>query len=244
MVRAALMIGVLIVVGIAAIFVAVRIFVRRFRGSLNLDPIPGLTGATGGAGQGVGNGIPGSGLVTSVRDTGVTINNIRAAMKVGLRSTVEGRAPHDVDTRVTIGRRQFGILQPGVTMSVWVDPADPGRVARGAWRVAQEVLSTDDILARGIPGEGEIRSATHTGATAQQMAPGHQLGSGEHDDPMVHLVMTVTPSNGAAFQTQAIVRVPDGMLGQLTIGRKVPVACLPNRQTAAIDWKAPRYYRG
>lgn len=178
-------------------------------------------------------------------------------------------ARYDVETRVTVGRRQLGILLPGVAVPVWVDPADPRRLAvdlrhgaqgnaggasggppsggtvhtpGGAFdvaglqndAVAEEVLSTDDVLARGISGEGEIRAATHTGATAQQMAPGDKLKAGEHDDPMVRLTMLVTPDNGASIQLQAIVRAPDGMLEPLTIGRKAP---------AAIDWKKLRYYK-
>ncbi len=267
-------IGLPILVGILLIFGAVWIFVRRFTRGINRDLIPRLTARVGNTGQAVGTGLPGNGLVTALRDTGITLNHLTAIMQVSLRVTIEGRVPYDVATRVPVGRHQLGILQPGVTVPVWVDPSDPNRLAvdlskggqagggaggragtvhtpGGAFEVAglpndavaEEVLSGDDVLARGIPGQAEIRAATLTGATAQQMVPDQKLKPGEHDDDMVHLVLMVTPSEGAPFQTQVIVRVPDGMMPSLTIGRNVPVACLPDRQTAVVDWKALRYQR-
>jgi len=246
---------------------------RRVMGGANADLLRGIAGAGGDA---VPAGLSATALVLSVRDTGITINHINAMMEVGLRVQLDGQAPYDTQTRVTLGRHSWGAIQPGMTVAIRVDPKDRQRVAidlqgsagAGASMAGQQagapgtvqapggnfqipgvsgafdgskVVSTADILATGERGEAEIRSVSHTGATAAQMAPGRQLPPDEADDPMVMIAMQVRPRYGEPFDSQAIMRVPDGKLALLAIGKRVPVAW-PEGQpdSVTIDWPALR----
>jgi len=74
-------------------------------------------------------GIPGTALITSVQDTGTTINTTGAVIRCGVTVTVPGRPAYPAELRVILGRTQWGILQPGMQVGVKVDPAKPERVA-------------------------------------------------------------------------------------------------------------------
>lgn len=138
-------------------------------------------------------------------------------------------------------------LSAGVGVGVGAPAAAAGTLQTpgGAFHVpgmagaaqATGTVSTADILRDGIRGEAEIRSIAHTGATAEQMAPGHQLAADQADDPMLLIALHVMPTDAAAFDSQAIMRVPDGKLPLLSVGRRVPVAW-PDGQpgSVTIDW--------
>jgi len=102
---------------------------------------------------------------------------------------------------------------------------------------ATDTVSTADILRDGVRGEAEVRSVSNTGATAEQMAPGHALPADQADDPMLLIALRVHPRYDAPFDSQAIMRVPDGKLPLLSIGKRVPVAW-PEGQpdSVTIDW--------
>jgi hypothetical protein len=208
-------------------------------------------------------GIPGSALVLDVRDTGVTINHVNAVLEARLQVTIPGRAPYEASAEVTLGRMSWGALQPGMTVPVKVDPANPARVAidwagrRGGVQLggaagviatpggnfqipgvagamqASTLRSAEDVVAEGERAEGTIQAVSHTGATAGQMAPDAGLDAEKAADPMVYVAMEVQPRQGAAFAAQGIYRVPKKKLGTLAIGRRVPVAFLPGRPETA-----------
>ncbi len=73
-------------------------------------------------------GLPGTGLVLAVRDTGTTINNIYAVIEVRLRVSLPGRADYEAAARTMLGRLNFGAIQPGMTLNLRVDPANPLKV--------------------------------------------------------------------------------------------------------------------
>ena len=77
----------------------------------------------------IATGIAGTALVLDVRDTGVTINNVNAVLEARLQVTIPGRAPYEATAEVTLGRMNWGALQPGMTVAVKVDPKDAARVA-------------------------------------------------------------------------------------------------------------------
>ena len=77
----------------------------------------------------VASGIAGTALVLDVRDTGVTINHVNAVLEARLQVTIPGEAPYETTAEVTLGRMSWGALQPGMTVGVKVDPANPARVA-------------------------------------------------------------------------------------------------------------------
>lgn len=96
-------------------------------------------------------------------------------------------------------------------------------------------LKAADVIRDGARAEGVIVSVTPSGMNAGQVAGG--LAPEESDDPMVVLIFTYE-DDGRSVSSQGLVRVPDGKAGFLAPGAKVPVAYLPGRNIATIDWPA------
>ena len=94
-------------------------------------------------------------------------------------------------------------------------------------------LKAADVIRDGAKGEGVIVSVAPSGMNAGQVSGG--LVPDQADDPMVVLVFTYT-DDGREVSSQGLVRVPDGKAGFLATGAKVPVAYLPGRNIATIDW--------
>ncbi|MGE0424506.1 MAG: hypothetical protein AB7O88_19760 [Reyranellaceae bacterium] len=203
-------------------------------------------------------GIAGTATVLSLRDTGTTINRVHAVVELGLLVAIPGRAPYQARAETMVARMNWGSVQPGMQLSVRVDPADATRIAidwnggagapamagaamgaagaRQAFQVAA-VRSAADIVARGQPADAIIQSMAHTGATVAQMAPAGSYAPDMADDPMVRITLRVEPPGGAPFVTDGMFRVPRAKLGMLTLGGRVPVAVISGeRNSATIDW--------
>lgn len=96
-------------------------------------------------------------------------------------------------------------------------------------------LKAADVIRDGTKGEGVIVSVAPSGMNAGQVSSG--LVPDQADDPLVILVFTYT-DGGREVSSQGLVRVPDGKAGFLATGARVPVAFLPGRNIATIDWPA------
>ena len=70
------------------------------------------------------NGLVGSATITSVRDTGTTINE-HPLVELGLQVSLDGRPPYPVTHTQLVNRLAVGGFTPGATVPVRVDPADP-----------------------------------------------------------------------------------------------------------------------
>jgi hypothetical protein len=70
------------------------------------------------------NGRPGTARVEALRDTGITINE-DPTVDFDLSVSIGGAAPYPVTHRQTISRLMLSSFQPGATVPVKVDPADP-----------------------------------------------------------------------------------------------------------------------
>jgi len=70
------------------------------------------------------NGVPGQATITTIRDTGTTIND-HPVVELGLDVTLDGRPPYAVTHTQLISRLAVGGFTPGATVPVRVDPADP-----------------------------------------------------------------------------------------------------------------------
>jgi hypothetical protein len=77
----------------------------------------------------IATGVAGTALVLDVCDTGVTINHVNAVLEARLKVTIPGDAPYETTAEVTLGRMNWGALQPGMTVAVKVDPKNRARVA-------------------------------------------------------------------------------------------------------------------
>lgn len=75
----------------------------------------------------VHNGLVGSATITSIRDTGTTINE-HPLVELNLQISLDGRAPYAVTHTQLINRLAVGGFTPGATVPVRVDPADPSSV--------------------------------------------------------------------------------------------------------------------
>jgi hypothetical protein len=115
--------GLLIGAGSVGFVGIVFVFVARYVGGLD--------------GTAILDGVPGTAQVLSVRDTGVTINNLSALIKARVLVTIPGRAPYEAEMRVLLrGRASWGDIQPGMMVPVDHRPAADGRADRDdRWRV-------------------------------------------------------------------------------------------------------------
>ena len=70
------------------------------------------------------NGVPGQATITTIRDTGTTIND-HPVVELGLDVTLDGRPPYAVTHTQLINRLAVGGFTPGAIVPVRVDPANP-----------------------------------------------------------------------------------------------------------------------
>ena len=215
----------LVITGV--VFLAVARYLKSFGGADALE-----------------DGVPGTALVRSVGDTGVTINNVNAVLKVQATITVPGQAPYEGELRIAVGRTQWGAIQPGMTLPVLVERNDPAKIvhdnsrpalAGGGMPVRGETMSAADVIARGIATHGVLHATDPTGMTAGQVLT--SLPAHEADDPLMKVVFTYTPSGMSEQRSEVLVRVPDGKGHWLRPGETLPIVYLPDDPTTAtIDW--------
>lgn len=203
--------------------------------------------------DGLDDGVPGTALVESVSDTGVTVNNLNAVLRVTATITVPGQAPYPGEFRIAVGRTQWGLIQPGMTLPVLVERSDPSKIVHDNSRAAVpaaggmagagmaggpqpgRTLSAAEVISAGIPTQGVLHAADATGMTAGQVLP--ELPAEQADDPLMRVVFTYTPSGQAEQRSEILVRVPDGKGHWLVPGETLPISYLPNDPTTAtIDW--------
>jgi hypothetical protein len=203
------------------------------------------------AGPNIKNGIQGTAEVTSVQDTGTTINETVELFRVQANVSIPGVAPFPASLVLPIGRTQWGVLQPGVVLPVLVDPNDHSKVAYDDTRSTQtagagmamgggappiQKRSMADILERGIAATGTLYSATPTGLTAAHVNQG--LPADQADDPLLQVSFGWAGPDGQQQTMNAMIRVPDGSTLPPP-GSQVPVRYLPEEPTVAtIDWSA------
>lgn len=198
-----------------------------------------------GGAEALEDAVPATALVRSVSDTGVTINNVNAVLKVAATITVPGQAPYEGEFRIVLGRTQWGAIQPGMTLPVLVERSDPTKVVHDPSRPAiigssgpagsRTTTTAAEIITRGIATQGVLHLAEHTGMTAGQAVSG--LPAHEADDPLMRVIFSFTPSGGSEQRNEILLRVPDGKAHWLVPGETLPIAYLPDDPTdATIDW--------
>ena len=70
------------------------------------------------------SGRQGTATVTAIRDTGLTVNE-NPQVELDLQVHLDGAAPYPVTHRQVVSRVAIPAFQPGATVPVRVDPADP-----------------------------------------------------------------------------------------------------------------------
>ncbi len=190
-------------------------------------------------------GLPAAARVLAVRDTGLTVNNMYAALELTLEVHPPHRPAYLARTRALLGRTQWGALQPGMVVQIRIDPQNPQRIAIESISDGQAsqfyiagVQRAEDIVAQGLRAEAEVLAVQATGAQAAQLSPGLALSADQADDPVMVVRMRVYPAEGTPFEAEAALRVPDGKAHALVAGQRVPVAYLPDdpARTTTLHW--------
>jgi hypothetical protein len=73
-------------------------------------------------------GVPGTGKITAMTQGGAMIN-YQPVIEFDLEVTVEGKDPYAVKHKEAVAQMLLPQVQPGKTVAVKVDPADPSRLA-------------------------------------------------------------------------------------------------------------------
>lgn len=212
-----------------AVFLLVARYFRSFLGAEALD-----------------DPVTGTANVITVTDTGTTINNLNAVLRVHATITVPDRPPYEGSFRIAVGRTQWGAIQPGMILPVLVERADPAKIVHdpsrpavaatgGGAALGARTMTATEVIARGVATQGVLHAADPTGLTAGQVAG--SLPTHEADDPVVKVVFSYTPSGQTERRNEVLIRVPDGKGHWLRPGETLPIAYLPDDpSTATIDW--------
>jgi hypothetical protein len=181
------------------------------------------------------NGAPAKAVVLSMRDTGVTVNDLPMVV-FELEVHRPGSEPYRVAHRESIPRLLVGAVLPGSHLAVRVDPSDPARLAVD-WSqaagptfrpaAAGQQVSAADILARGVPAIVTILGTfSMNGMTADDGAP------------VVGFDLYVTGPY-RPYEVRLAHRVPRVHLTRLVPGTRLPAKIAPeDPQKVAIDWEA------
>ena len=70
------------------------------------------------------NGLAGQGVIKELRDTGMQVN-YQPQFDIDMEIQLEGREPYTATVRQVVNMAVLPQFQPGATMPVHVDPADP-----------------------------------------------------------------------------------------------------------------------
>jgi hypothetical protein len=76
----------------------------------------------------IGTGVPARALITSMRDTGTTVND-QVVVAFDLQVQPAGGPPYAVSHRQILPRLLMGAVLPGKLVQVWSDPVDTQRLA-------------------------------------------------------------------------------------------------------------------
>lgn len=208
------------------------------------------------------SGMSGTAQVLSSDWTGVVIN-LEYVCRIGLRVEIVGREPYDVTIEQRVDPLRMAALQPGTTIAVRVDPADPLKVridlsepvrspgaiparpltaaaVAGAYQqspgAAQSALAAD-LLSSGQRVRGVLKSFADTGSTPRSL--GKTPSRPEFlDDPLYVFDVELQFPNLPAVDGQAVQRVPRAQVWSLAIG--LELACVVDPGDPAhrfvVDW--------
>ena len=208
------------------------------------------------------NGTRGTATVTSVGDTGVTINN-DPVLAFGLDLQVPG-SPATVEIRQRMPRFLLGAVLPGAQVEVVADPDDPARVAID-WTVAPQpgagatpaaaaapgpgmeaisermgeavtgVSSAAETLRKGRRGTAIVRSATDSGDISE-LGVVDETDPGR-DDRIYVFELEVKLPGRSPYDARVGHRVPERLFGRIGPGMRLDVAVdRDDDQGVAIDW--------
>jgi hypothetical protein len=213
-----------------------------------------------------GHPVVGSAQVLSLRRIGsMAVNSLvpQIMCRIGLRVDVLGREPYDVKIWNGWAPWAMDAIQPGRTVGVEVDSADPKRIRIGSPSAAGMGSSFTKVATPGEPagpvraqmGAGLVRSAAELLASGQRVSGAlksfaptgttpRSLGRTPSrpelaDAPHYNLVIELHFPNLAPIDARTLQPVPLDQVPNLAIGLALPCAVDPaNPQACVVDWDA------
>lgn len=177
------------------------------------------------------SGEPAEATILNIQDTGVTINN-SPQVKLTLEVRRRGYPKYQVDTKTIISRLQTSMYQPGMQVSVMVDPNDQNKVAvagLGIGGTASQAGLEKMLLDIDAANQQLIATGVGAKATVLQFTP---LGINVNgNNPFVQLLLEIHPDSGARFQATAKAAIMETLVPKYQPGNEVYVKYDPNDLT-------------
>ncbi|WP_216899872.1 hypothetical protein [Nocardia alni] len=173
----------------------------------------------------------GIGTVTSVRQTGVSVND-QPQVRLDLR--VEGADGHAFDSqaKIIVPLTELALMRPGVVLPVRYLPGRTDRVEidRSGDRAQMQNTWNENMIRRGLTTRGKLDIAAR-GIAAQAVVQSLSVPGEIRDGyTKVALELAVTRPDGTIFSTSTAKFVPSGSVELVQIGRVVQVHYLPGAE--------------
>ena len=209
----------------------------------------------------IAGGTRGTATITSIADTGVTINN-DPVLAFGLEVDIPG-SPRTIELKQRMPRFLLGAAIPGSKVEVVAHPEDPAKVAidwsmppqpgagaapavpgPGMEKISERmgqpiagVESAADLLRRGRRGTAVIKSAGDSGDISDLgIVDSSDAG---RDDRIYILDLEVKLPGRTPYSARVGHRVPERLFGRIGPGMEIEVAVdRDDDQDVAIDWEA------
>lgn len=173
-------------------------------------------------------GEPGTALIKSVSDTGVTINNA-PQVKIVLEVRPKFKPPYEATTKILVSRLQPDYYRPGMTVAVRINPDKPAEVAIDPNASVTGSASQSQGGSSGVTEAEAIKTATEFEAFNQKLA-----ASGESalarimqttpmgftvngNNPAIELLVEVEPAGKPKFLGRA-----QGVIAEASVPKYQP----------------------
>lgn len=177
----------------------------------------------------------GIGTIISFRQTGVRVND---QPQVTIEFRVEGAdgKVFDSQAKMIVPLTELSLLQPGVVLPVRYLPGrtDKVEVDRSGDAGAAQRAMNESLIRKGITTRGKLDIAER-GVAAQAVVRSLDVsGRVRGGYTEVTLGLVVTRPDGSTFETRSEKYLPPTAIGQVQVGRIVPVRYLPGNEREVV----------